>query len=282
MVLTARVARAAGLVPGMARRLPPGLRRRVLVLVAAVALLATGYLAWFRHSSLVAVEQVRVTGLTAPNAGRIEAALAAAAEDMTTLDVRVEELERAVDGFPVVKSVEAVPDFPHSMTIRVVERRPVALLTGGGGRVPVAGDGTLLPDVTVGHRLPSVAVSAAVSSGRLRASEARAVVAVAGAAPAPLLERVARIAVSGRRGIVAELGDGPELIFGDGSRPRAKWIALARVLADPSTQGASYVDVRIAERPTVGGLPDETPAQTEETQLPPPVAPPSPTTPPAE
>jgi len=40
--------------------------------------------------------------------------------------------------------------------------------------------------------------------------------------------------------------------FGDAARPHAKWTALARVLADPSSAGASYIDVRLPERPAAG------------------------------
>ena len=40
--------------------------------------------------------------------------------------------------------------------------------------------------------------------------------------------------------------------FGDATLPHAKWLSLARVLADPSSAGASYVDVRLPERPAAG------------------------------
>ncbi len=40
--------------------------------------------------------------------------------------------------------------------------------------------------------------------------------------------------------------------FGDATRPHAKWLSLARVLADPSSAGASYIDVRLPERPAAG------------------------------
>ena len=59
-------------------------------------------------------------------------------------------------------------------------------------------------------------------------------------------------------GIVVELRDGPELIFGDATRVRAKWIAAVRILADPEAAGASYIDVRLPGRPAAGGLPAET------------------------
>ena len=37
--------------------------------------------------------------------------------------------------------------------------------------------------------------------------------------------------------------------FGDATRPHAKWLSLADVLADPSSAGASYVDVRLPVAP---------------------------------
>jgi cell division protein FtsQ len=66
--------------------------------------------------------------------------------------------------------------------------------------------------------------------------------------------------------------EGPDLIFGDASDARRKWLAAARVLADPSAAGAIYLDVRIPERVAAGGLgpvPEPTP---EATGTPTPVA----------
>ena len=252
--MSALVARTIRLVPRAVVAIPPRARLRLLVLLALVALLVGGWFLWFRDSSLVAIEKVEVTGLTAPESDRIEAALAAAAREMTTLNLDVDELERAVAGFPVVRSVQATPDFPHGLAIRVVERRPVALLVAGGRRVPVAGDGTVLPDIRVRGELPEIRASTATTGARLSDARALALTAMAGAAPRALRERVELIGLTDRRGIVARLADGPEVVFGDARRARAKWIAAARVLAEPSAQGASYLDVRIPERPTAGGL----------------------------
>lgn len=238
--------------------LPPRARRWLLASAALAAVLAAGYVGWLRDSSLVAVEEVEVSGLTAPSAERIEQALTAAARDMTTLHVRPQELERAVAGFPVVQAIHVRADFPHGLHVRVVEHRPVAVLESGGQRVPVAGDGTLLPDVEVRGALPGITATGATSGGRLSNPTALALAAVAGAAPSQLLARVERIALAAGRGIVVELHQGPELVFGDGARPRAKWVAAGAVLAQESSQGASYLDLRIPERPAAGGLGAET------------------------
>jgi cell division protein FtsQ len=55
-------------------------------------------------------------------------------------------------------------------------------------------------------------------------------------------------------GIVVQVRKGPELRFGDASRIPAKWMAAARVLAAAGARGATYIDLRLPERPAAGGL----------------------------
>jgi hypothetical protein len=56
-------------------------------------------------------------------------------------------------------------------------------------------------------------------------------------------------------GVVADLRAGPEVRLGAPAGLREKWRAATRVLAEPSTAGAAYVDVRLPARPVTGGLP---------------------------
>jgi hypothetical protein len=56
----------------------------------------------------------------------------------------------------------------------------------------------------------------------------------------------------GPQGVTVAMRNGLLVYFGDATRPHAKWLSLARVLADPSSEGASYVDVRLPERPAAG------------------------------
>ena len=110
----------------------------------------------------------------------------------------------------------------------------------------------------VEKRLPTVEVEGALGVEHLRDATALASAAIAGAAPATLRGRISEVGEDGRLGQVAQLRDGPEVIFGDTTRLRAKWAAASRVLADLEASGASYVDVRIPGRPAAGGLPAET------------------------
>jgi cell division protein FtsQ len=60
--------------------------------------------------------------------------------------------------------------------------------------------------------------------------------------------------VVSQRNLIALLHDGPKLYFGGGGRRVAKWSAAARLLADSAARGATYVDLRLPERPVAGGV----------------------------
>ncbi len=238
--------------------LSPRLRRRLVVLGVLSLVLAGGYQFWLRDSSLVAVDEVKISGLTTADAARVRMALDTAAKDMTTLHVDHDRLERAVEAYPVVRALEVTPEFPHGLRVRVVEHVPAAMAVADSGQVAVAGDGTILRGLPVEGDLPTVAVDGILGNDRLRDADALAAAAVAGAAPGVLRTRIEEIGKRPDQGLVAALADGPELIFGSPTQLRAKWAAAARVLADPEARGASYIDLRIAGRPAAGGLPAET------------------------
>jgi cell division protein FtsQ len=229
-------------------------RRLALVLAVAVAL-AAGYFLWLRDSSLVEVRDVRIEGLSGPESGRISAALTEAGQEMTSLHVRPELLERAVAPFPTVESVSADGVLFHGLNIEVVERSPVLLVRSGGREVSVAADGTLLPQLggSGSRELPVITVEELPGSGMLsgRALDQALVV---GAAPAPLRALIEAVGHSEDEGVEVVLEGGIEVRFGAGERAGRKWVAAAAVLADPRLEGLTYLDVRVPERPAVGTL----------------------------
>jgi cell division protein FtsQ len=238
--------------------LTPQTKRR-LVLAAVVAfLLGALYHLWLRDSALVAVNEVEVIGLTSKDAPRIQAMLESVAEDMTTLHVRTDELEEAASQFPVVGSIAVEADFPHGLRIEVEERAPVGLVPVDGVPLPVAGDGTVLRGLTPPKGLPLLRMETPAPDGHVTDPQTLRALLVMGAAPTGFPQRIERVGEGPERGIVLELRDGPEVIFGDADYVAEKWIAAARVLADPDAAGASYIDVRLPERPVAGGLPVET------------------------
>jgi cell division protein FtsQ len=129
----------------------------VLALVLLIGVLAGAWM-WLRDSSLVAVQRVRVAGASGPDAAQIRSALVTAARNMTTLDVRMNQLRMAVAPYPVVKSLVVATQFPHGMRIQVVEQVPVAIVLAGGRRIAVSGDGTLLHDAVPSTPLPTISL----------------------------------------------------------------------------------------------------------------------------
>lgn len=264
----ARALRRAG---SSAARVRPGRPRlRTVVLAAILAALLTAGWFWLRDSSLVAVRDVHVTGLTGGQSAEIERALTEAGRSMTTLHVRRQTLDTAVENFSIVKQIEVSTDFPHALRIHVVSNVAVGAVELDGRRTPVTADGTLLRDVAATDRLPVVPLHGTPAGSRLTEGEALAAFSALGAAPLALRDRIAGVATTRAHGLELTLHDGPALWFGDDVRMAAKWAAAAAVLADPQTAGATYVDVAAPERPAVGGLPDGAPtvSESDEPELP--------------
>jgi cell division protein FtsQ len=231
----------------------PRARRRVVLLAFLTAGLIGGWL-WLRDSGLVSVDRVAITGASGPEGPAIRAALRSAAADMTTLHVDEDALRAAVRSFPVVKSLRVQADFPHGLRVTVVEHRPVVAVTIDGARVPVAGDDTLLRGQPAPAGVPTLDIPTANAGGHLTAPRARQAVAILAAAPAVLRSSVTGVN-RGVDGLQLTLANGPLVDFGDAARPRAKWAAIAAILADPRSAGASYLDVRAPERPVAGRFP---------------------------
>jgi cell division protein FtsQ len=244
----------------------------ILLILVAVAL-AGGYLGWLRNSSLVAVTDVKVTGVTSQDREQMVAALTEAGKGMTTLHVQGDELASVAGRFPTVAAIRTDTDFPHGLTIHVMERTPVLVARSGDRAVPVGADGELLSSLPAdGLEVPTLIVDSLPAAGKLE-GDALEQTLVVGAAPDPLRPLIDHVAISSQYGVVVTVRGGIALRFGPSSGAHAKWAAVAAVLADPKLTAASYFDVRVPERPAVGGAPPPSDVST--------LVPPAPATDPA-
>src|SRR5438128_697946 len=237
-------------------------RKRLRVGLLALALgapLLSGAWMWLRDSSLVAVRHVSVVGAHGPEARAIERALTLAARRMSTLDVHRGALLAAVAPFHLVRAIDVSTSLPHSMRIAVSERLPVAALLVGEARTAVTSDGMSLGPRLLSGRLPTVSGGYEPPTGaRVHDWRLLGALAILGAAPRALDASTKRVLL-GPKGFTAVMRGGLEVYFGDSSRPHAKWLSLARVLADPASAHALYVDVRTPERPAAGFAPGTAP-----------------------
>ena len=226
-----------------------GARIAAVVLTSALSL-ALGWL-WLRDSFLVSVDDVSVRGLSGSQAPAIRDALIGAARGMTTLHVRRGAVLSAVSGFPIVRDVRLSTSFPHGLRIDVIERPPIAVLSGPGARLPVAADGRVLRGLDPPAGLPTITARLLPAGTTVTDRRARAALALLAAAPAALRRAVTRVSVTPNRA-VAVLRSRTTVYFGTPDRPHAKWAAVARVMADATSTEATYLDVRLPERPAAG------------------------------
>lgn len=218
-----------------------------------LAVLGCGYVFWLRDSSFVAVTDVEVVGVASGDTETIVGELTRTAKAMTTLHLQPQEIERVASRFPTIASVSVDPNIPHGLRIEVDERPPALVVSAGGREVPVAGDGTLLAGVSINEdELPVLAVDE-IPSGELLGGEPLEQALVVGAAPKELHPLIEKIQMSKDFGVEITLRGGIPVRFGSGTRAPEKWAAAAAVLADPSLDALTYLDVRVPERPAAGG-----------------------------
>ncbi len=141
----------------------------------------------------------------------------------------------------------------ETVSPRLVNSQPTAMIGSGESAVTVAADGTILlwlPPPANGS-LPLLPLSSPPQGPRLRGpalEQAR----VLGAAPAALRPYLYSSSY-GTSGVDVELTSGIELLFGDDSQLDKKWRAAAAMLANPELTTFDYVNVQAPSRPSVGG-----------------------------
>ncbi len=236
--------------PSISRPELPRLSPRTLVAIPVVLAALVGGWFWLRDSSLVAVDRVVVTGGKGAPAAR--SALDSAAREMTTLNFDPATLRASVARFSIVRGIEVTSELPHTLRITIDERRAVGAIVAAGTRVAVGDDGVLLRDTPSGG-LPVIPARVPPGGARVVDRVTLARVALLAAAPASLRSRILRV-IATSDGLVVHLDGDKVLRFGGSDRLVAKWIAVRRVLTDPAAQTATYIDVRVPERPAAGGV----------------------------
>src|SRR5947207_542854 len=116
--------------------------------------------------------------------------------------------------------------------------------------------------------LPLVPAHVVPSGDRVSDAQAQGAIALAGAAPASVRPLVMRVRSGGHDGLRVDLQGGFRLVFGSRARLHAKWAAALAVMGDARAEGATYLDLRIPDRPVAGGafvtpLPSATPAHAD-------------------
>ncbi len=231
------------------RRRHAGRWRRVRLLVAlllvVVLVAAAGWLVYL--SPYVTVRGEKVTGLR-PGSGLGQAAVARAADVPVGTPLARADLDAVrarVESLPAVRRAEVSRSWPHTVTIAVTGRTPVAVIDQGQGLRALDGDGVLFnryPKRPAG--LPLVRTNPGAAQEVL-AEGARVVAAL----PASVARRVDAIEVTSIDKIQLVLGSGRRVVWGTADDSVAKGEVLEALLRRVGS-GVQQIDVSVPGRPT--------------------------------
>ena len=235
------------------------LRLLLLVLILLLAGLALAWFLWLRDLPVFEIREVQVTGIEALDSeeGEDEArelvdTVTTSLTGMTTVHVRKGDLMEALEQYPRVAGVEVDTDFPNGATARLTLREDGAVIGDDEDAILVAADGTVLGSAEgLSPTLPVIAGEPPRDDREVLGGPRLSQAIVLGAVPTELRPFVAGSRI-GEEGIEVELSNGLKLIFGDDSKPDAKWKAATTVIADPEMVDAGYIDLTVPWRPAVG------------------------------
>lgn len=231
---------------------------RLVTLAAIVVIVALVYLT-ARESSLFAVTRIEVAGAPPTVAAQVRAALRFT-DGQSLLRLDGDGVVSALERLPPVYRASYDRDFPHTLRIRIVPERPVAVLRRGADSWVVSARGRVIGPVQRGdlRSLPRIwlGATALVRVGEtLRdPSGSLASRALSSFRGAGLGGRISFVKAEGGR-LVAGLRTGLELRFGppvDLALKLAVVRSILPTLAAPSAGGPRYLDVAVPERPVAG------------------------------
>ena len=232
---------------GLGRWLALRMRLRVASAAAVLVLLIGGWVV-LRDSSVFSVDQVSVAGLSSNALPAVSEQLQRAARAQTTTDFSLAALRSSVARYTLIDDLRAQTQFPNGLRIEVIERHPVAKVDVAGQWFYLAADGRVITGLARPGHLAVLRSLRYPWNGQARDPFVLLALRVLADAPAVLRHRVTSVTIiDGALSI--QMRRGPRLIFGNGALPHAKWDAAAAVLADRSSRGASYIDLRLPSRP---------------------------------
>lgn len=224
---------------------------RLVVSVTALFVLLVGA-AVALHSPLLSARHIVVKGAVHTSPAEIETA--AVTGHPPLLDISVSAVATRVEALPWVDRAYVTRDWPDTLTIRVTERTPVAVVAEAGRWALVDGSGRVLatePSAPPGLvELTSPAVAG--GPGATLDDSASPGLEVAASLPPVLSARVRAVTVDQRGSVTLELGAGVTAVLGPATDLSAKFESLASVLAGAPPSGPSVIDVTVPEEPEVG------------------------------
>jgi cell division protein FtsQ len=226
-------------------------------LLIAFALLAGAALAYgvARETAVFGVQRVDVRGASPAVTEQVERALAGVrGRSLVTVDA--EDVRSTVEAVPTVAAASVDRSFPHTLTVRVLQERPVAVVRQGSFAFLVSARGRVMTSVEPGtsRRLARIWVPRGVVTlapgATVTGSVREAVAAVSPLAGRRFPSQVVAVRADSSD-LVLRLRSGLEIHLGDAADMRLKLVVARRVI--PLVRpGTTYLDVSLPDRPVAG------------------------------
>lgn len=228
------------------RRFVPRVARPWLVLVLGVAVvlaLAAG-LFFLSRSDVFHVRHISVVGNTHLTKREV-VQMSGISERSNVLWLSEGAAEQRLEqSSPWVAMARVSVDLPWSVTIDVVERRPVATVTYGASRIAIASDGTPLGPAERGSELPRIVVPPVAAIDGAPPSLAGAARAI-GSLPSELVPQIHRVLVGLDGTVQLQVAHGPRILYGRATDLTAKGSTLATVLAWADAEHEQLTEVNL-------------------------------------
>lgn len=235
---------------GLLRRSSAPRWQRVGAAVLCVAVLvATGLLVG--RSSLFAVDRIRVVGEDHLRAAEI-VRRSGIDPGTNVLFLDAGAVERRIEADPWVRDAVVTRSLPSTVTIRIVERTPVAVVPRGGRTVLVAADGTELGPVARDPGLPVLVAQPDALGGGISVPATAAPARALAALPPALRSRVREVALLPGGSLQLRLASGTRVRFGGPERAAEKGRVLRSILrwAREGDVALATIDVRVPSAPS--------------------------------
>jgi cell division protein FtsQ len=195
-------------------------------------------------SSVLAVRNVQVAGVrTVPVDAVSEVAAVPLGEPLARVDV--DQVRERVERLPVVEHADISRSWPHTVSIEVTERTPVAAVRSGGAYRLIDAEGVMYRSVSQpGKRLPVMTIGTQPAVAHDAATEAASVMATL---PHRLAKRVSAVDADTMDSIELRLQDGRRVVWGSAESSQTK----ARVLSALLHRKAQVYDVSVPGSPTL-------------------------------
>jgi cell division protein FtsQ len=244
------------------------MRRRAAALLGAAlacALVAgaagLGYV-WLKGSGMFTLHSVAVRGGTESDRVAARDAVARAAAGRSLLSLSPAQVAKAIEQVPTIRVASVDRDFPHTLRIRIVPERAVALAVSTGHyRSLVAASGRVLRVFDTNEALPSLpriwpkANERPVPGGSMHSPGIQAALEALASRPEGFRAKIANVKVEPERGIVMRLRGGLDIVIGPPLQLDQKLRAAAWVLRHYPTRDERaqliYADVSAPDRPAV-------------------------------